>query len=605
MKRTTRFTASSARLLAAACLLLAAGGAHAQDWIEKVDPWVVDTASRDGETEFLVFLAEQADLTAAAGLSTKSAKGWYVFETLSKLAERTQAPVLSDLARAGVEHRSYWVANMIWVRGDMNVVERMARRGDVGRVVANPTVKMDLPHPERTPRVPYPGVGVNIDHTEAPSVFWDNGVFGQGAVIGGQDTGYDWDHPALILSYRGNKTTGGGVIHDYSWHDSIHSGGGVCGANSPEPCDDNGHGTHTMGTMTGYDGGTNWVGMAPGARWIGCRNMDRGNGTPTTYSECFQWFIAPTTVAGTNPDPTMAPDVINNSWSCPPSEGCNDPNVMLTVVNNVRAAGITVVVSAGNAGPSCSSVNTPAAIYDASFTVGATNNFDNIASFSSRGPVTVDGSNRLKPEISAPGVSVRSAARGGGYTNLSGTSMAGPHVAGMAGLLVSAAPCWAGDVDTIEQHMIDSALPRTSGQTCGGIPGSNVPNNTYGYGAMRSELPAATCSGLITLSTTGPWVAGGTADLVASGLTPGEEIIFVTNQVGPGQGVCPPILGGLCTDLREPFQVHGPALANGSGVATKTIQVPNTTSNVYSQAFLPRGANSQSTNLVVVQPTEP
>ncbi len=186
-----------------------------------------------------------------------------------------------------------------------------------------------------------------------------------------------------------------------------------CGSDSPEPCDDFGHGTHTMGTMVGDDGGSNKIGMAPGARWIGCRNMDGGKGTPATYSECYQWFIAPTRIDGSDPNPAMAPDVINNSWGCPPSEGCN-PNSLLIPVQNLVAAGIVTAHSAGNSGSSCSSVSDPAAIYDESFTVGATDSSDNIAGFSSRGPVTVDGSNRPKPDVSAPGDNVRSSVPGKG-----------------------------------------------------------------------------------------------------------------------------------------------------------------------------------------------
>jgi len=131
--------------------------------------------------------------------------------------------------------------------------------------------------------------------------------------------------------------------HNYNWHDAIHENnphtppGNLCGFNSLEPCDDHGHGTHTMGTMVGDDGGANQIGMAPGARWIGCRNMEEGWGTPATYAECYQWFIAPTDLNDQNPDPAMAPHVINNSWACPPSEGCTDPNVLLTVVQNVLA----------------------------------------------------------------------------------------------------------------------------------------------------------------------------------------------------------------------------------------------------------------------------
>ena len=191
------------------------------------------------------------------------------------------------------------------------------------------------------------GIEWNIQKVHAPEV-WAHGFTGQGAVIGGQDTGYQWNHPALVNHYRGNS----GIIvnHNYNWHDAIHSGGGSCGFNLPVPCDDYGHGTHTMGTMVGDDGLGNQIGMAPGARWIGCRNMNVGVGTPATYSECYQWFIAPTDLNNLNPRPDLAPDVINNSWGCPPSEGCTDPNVLLTVVNSVRAAGILTAHSAGNSG---------------------------------------------------------------------------------------------------------------------------------------------------------------------------------------------------------------------------------------------------------------
>jgi uncharacterized repeat protein (TIGR01451 family) len=231
-------------------------------------------------------------------------------------------------------------------------------------------------------------------------------------------------------------------------------------------------------------GATNAVGMAPGAKWIGCRNMDNGDGTPTTYSECYQWFIAPTDVAGNNPDPTMAPHVINNSWGCPVSEGCIDPNVMLTIVNNVRAAGIVTVHSAGNSGSGCSTINTPSAIYDASYTVGSNTSTNAMSGFSSRGPVTIDGSNRLKPDITAPGSSIRSTIRGTGYSTFSGTSMAGPHVAGLVGLLLSMRPDMVGDVDDIEAIINATAVPVNVTQTCGGIPSSTIPNNTFGYGRI-------------------------------------------------------------------------------------------------------------------------
>lgn len=462
-------------------LLVNARQTAASAWTQKVDQWVLDNTANGNETEFLVFLKEQADLSGAAALPTKDEKGQYVYEQLTAVANRTQPAVTAVLDGLEVEYRPFWVANMIWVKGDSAVVQTMAQHNSVAHIYANPTVQMEpMPPLDETELIEQAlTVEWNIALVNANDV-WAAGYTGQGAVIGAQDTGYDWDHPALINKYRG--WNGSSANHNYNWHDAIHSGGGICGANSPQPCDDNGHGTHTAGTMVGDDGGTNQIGMAPGAKWIGCRNMDQGNGTPATYSECYQWFIAPTDLNNNNPDPSMAPHVIGNSWGCPASEGCTDPNVLLTVVQNVRAAGIVTVHSAGNSGSSCSTVNTPAGIYDESYSVGATTSGDTIASFSSRGPVTVDGSNRPKPDISAPGVGVRSSLPNGAYGSLSGTSMASPHVTGLVALLVSIDPSLAGQVDTLETIISQTAVPRFMA-ACGN-DGDDRPNNTYGWGRI-------------------------------------------------------------------------------------------------------------------------
>jgi serine protease AprX len=464
-------------------------------WQSKVDPMVLENAT-DGETEFIVFLKEQADLSGARLLPTKREKGAYVYEQLTRVARETQLPILASLRgeeiRDSVSYRSYWVANMIWVRGKTDLVRQMAQRSDVAHIYANPKMTLDLPSPSPLPdeidrKALSPNtVEWNIQRVKAPQV-WAIGYNGQGVVVGGQDTGYKWDHPALKNTYRG--WDGLTADHNYNWHDAIHSGvGTTCKEDWPEPCDVHGHGTHTMGTIVGDDGFGNQIGMAPGAEWIGCRNMNnQGLGTSITYSECYQWFIAPTDLNDQNPRPDLAPDVINNSWSCPSAEqGCSDVNVLKTVVESVRAAGIVTVHSAGNSGPSCSTVNTPAAIYDASFTVGATDSFDNIVYYSSRGPVTVDGSGRLKPNVTAPGSGIRSSWPGpySDYYTLSGTSMAGPHVAGLVALLLSAQPKLTGNVDEIENLIEQNATPRTISQICGGIPGTERPNNTFGWGLI-------------------------------------------------------------------------------------------------------------------------
>jgi uncharacterized repeat protein (TIGR01451 family) len=467
-------------ILVASSLLLGWTGAAvpaAEDtrWQEKVDPWVFSTASQ-GETEFLVFLKDQADLSAASALQNKKAKGRYVYETLSAMAKTSQQPIRAALEARGVAYQSFWIVNMLWLRGDLGLIQEIAQRTDVSHIYANPQVRLSLPDPEPAAEIlSAEAIEWNILKINANDV-WAAGYTGQGVVVGGQDTGYDWDHPALIHQYRGWDDTR--TSHDYNWFDAT-------GLSPYTPVDPHGHGTHTMGTMVGDDGGSNQIGVAPGARWIGCRNMDSGgNGTPATYIACYEWFVAPTRTDGTDPRPELAPDVINNSWSCPFSEGCTDPNILLSAVENVRAAGILTAHSAGNNGSSCGTVNQPATIYEASFSVGSTTSTDSISSFSSRGPVTVDGSNRLKPQVTAPGSSIRSCIPGSGYSTLSGTSMAAPHVAGLTALLISASPALAGQVEVLETLIEQSALPLYTTQDCGGDTPTSRPNHTYGWGRI-------------------------------------------------------------------------------------------------------------------------
>jgi serine protease AprX len=499
-------------------------------WRLKVHPRVLQEAGA-GPAEFIVFLDEQADLGFASAIPAREARGRAVTDALRRTAAASQEPLIELLVSRGAEHRAFWIANMIWVRGDESTLASIAAVAEVRRIDANPRVSFSLPDSltEESARRSLASIEWNIQKVLAPQV-WALGYDGSGVVIAGQDTGYDWEHEALKGKYRG--WDGATADHDYNWHDAIHTGGGSCGADSPFPCDDHFHGTHTMGTMVGDDGGANQIGMSPGATWIGCRNMDQGAGTPATYAECFEWFVAPTDLNGENPDPSKAPHVINNSWLCPPDEGCS-PDALETVVQNTRAAGIVVVVSAGNSGSSCSSIENPAAIYASSFSVGATDDDDEIAGFSSRGPVTVDGSGRLKPNVSAPGVHVRSSMPGDNYSALNGTSMAGPHVAGLVALLFDARPDLIGQVEEVENLIEASAVRVNSAEECGGIPGTEFPNNTYGHGridALEALLGDADDDGQDNLTDCRPVDSGTWAP-------PAPVVDLALAQAGPAETV--------------------------------------------------------------------
>ncbi len=441
----------------------------------------------ENTAEFLVILAPRTDLSMAARLPSKAEKGAAVRDALWHTAQTSQAGLRAWLDARGVAYRPFYIVNAILVTGDESLARAIAARPDVNRLEANPRIKNDMPAPAQFSLLELThatSIEPGVSYIHAPDV-WAMGFTGQGIVIGGQDTGYDWDHPAIKNQYRGWDGTS--ANHDYNWHDSIHSnthGTNTCGTDSPVPCDDHGHGTHTIGTAVGDDGGSNQIGVAPGAQWIGCRNMDNGVGTPATYLECFEFFLAPYPVGGTPADgnPALAPDLTTNSWACPAEEGC-DWDTLQLAVEAQRAAGIMTVVAAGNEGyGGCSTIADPPAIYDAAYTVGALNTgTDTLAGFSSRGPVTVDGSNRAKPDIAAPGTGTRSSYPGGGYASLSGTSMATPHVAGAVALLWSAVPTLTHNIDATEAYL-NAGAQYIIGNDCG----ANLKtNNMYGHGRLN------------------------------------------------------------------------------------------------------------------------
>lgn len=443
------------------------------------------------KTEVIIqFQDQKLDLSSYKSHWDKNQKGSYIFKALQENTRISQYAVQKWLTDKGISFTSNVLINALLVTLNKSQVYEVINRKEVAFIYDNPEIFV-TPYQRSTENQSLRSASEwGIDKIKAPAV-WAMGITGKGIVIAGQDTGFDWTHPDLVNAYRGNsKET---IKHDYHWFDAIDKSSPLnkdtlnpCGFSIKIPCDDDVHGTHTMGTMVGKNLSGTSIGVAPGATWIGARNMDRGYGNPFSYLACFDWFLAPRDLAGKNPNPLLAPHVINNSWSCPTMEGCLSSHIELfeKAVSLLRKAGIMVVVSAGNDGGSCETMNEIPVTVSGAFSIGATRSNDSIASFSSRGPALIQGKKVIKPDVSAPGVSVKSALPGNRYGLLSGTSMAGPHVAGLAALLFSANASLVGQVDKVEQIIRETSLPLYSSQVCSNISGGSYPNPVYGYGRV-------------------------------------------------------------------------------------------------------------------------
>jgi len=416
-----------------------------------------------------VILRDQADLTPAHSIADRAERLAYVYSTLTQHATETQADLRATLDFLHVEYRPYYLENGLEVRGGPLLRAYLERRPEVDRVLNSPHLRpLPAPLPVTTGDRSAPAEPPwNITSIGAERVWQELGVTGKGIVVGQSDSGVDGNHLALQSGYRGQNGQ-----NDYNWLDPWNG--------TRSPTDFGGHGTHTLGSVLGRGG----VGVAPDAEWFGCVNLARNMGNPALYLNCMQFMLAPYPENGDpfkDGDPRRAADVLNNSWGCPPLEGC-DADALAPAAEALRAAGIFVVASAGNEGPRCASVTDPIAIYGDVFSVGAVDQAGDVALFSSRGPVTVDGSGRVKPDIVAPGVDVLSSLPENTYGLESGTSMAGPHVVGVVALMWSAQPKLIGDIERTEQILIEAARPYTGSQE--GCFTGGKPNDAYGYGVV-------------------------------------------------------------------------------------------------------------------------
>ncbi|MEU5950096.1 S8 family serine peptidase [Micromonospora sp. NPDC047465] len=473
-------------------------------------------ASAPGKAQdFWVTFRHQADLADASRVADWGDRGRAVVTALRKAAHDSQTGTLNMLQARGVAYRSYWISNAVKVNGGTaDLATALAARPEVTQVLAPTIYATPKPIDKTTASATAANLDWGLANINADDV-WASGIDGNGIVVADLDTGVDYRHPALVNQYRGNNHDGT-FTHDYNWFDAS----GRC---TDAPCDGHGHGTHVMGTMVGDDRAGNRIGVAPGATWIAANGCD-----PCTADNLLtagQWLLAPTRSNGSAAEPSKRPNVINNSW------GSMSPSVdpwFDDLAAAWDAAGIFSVWSNGNIGPGCATAGAPGS-RTARYSVGAYDANDTIAPFSSRG-AGQDG--LIKPDISAPGVNVRSAAAGStGYVAMSGTSMAAPHVAGAIALLWSASPSLVGDIPTT-RNLLDLTARDTEDLQCGGTPQDN---NVYGEGrldaaAFLANRQVGTVTGTVTQESGGP-ITG--AQLVLTGGS-SEHPIQRTAQTGPG-----------------------------------------------------------------------
>ena len=466
----------AAAVLAAAMATAGATSANAIEPLAEVDGEVLADLAAGGTAEFIVYLDQRADLAPASTIADRTDRLQFVYDRLTTTADRSQAGLRAMLEARGVEFTPFWISNAVLVNGDRALLDRIAASPEVSHIGPNATVDLVEPVEFTSADDTIQAVEWGVANINADDVWADFGVTGGGIVVANIDTGVQYNHPALVNQYRGNLG-GGSFDHNYNWWDPA----GVC---SPGvPCDNHGHGTHTMGTMVGDDGGSNQVGVAPGAQWMAAKGCESGSCSSSSLLSSGQFVVAPTDTNGNNPDPSKAPHIVNNSWG-----GGGGDTWYADTVNAWVAAGIFPMFSAGNSGPSCGSAGSPGD-YAQSYAVGAYDINNTIASFSSRGPSNVDGG--TKPNVSAPGVSVRSSVPTNGYGNASGTSMASPHASGVVALVWSANSDFIGDINGT-RSVLDGTARDVSDSQCGGTSGNN---NVWGEGRIDALAAVTLATG--------------------------------------------------------------------------------------------------------------
>ncbi len=461
-------------------------------------------AEHSPQVRYIIHLASKADLSRLADMKQRRQA---VVDALRRTAGESQAGMSTYLeaqraSGAVTAFTSYWIFNGLAVTSDLETLLAVAARPEVE--IVRPDRVHHLPPVEKGAEVSSSeSIEWNISKIGADRVWNAYGLRGQGIVVANMDSGVDWVHPALQPKYRGyDPADPTQSRHDYNWFDAT-------GTYPAAPDDGDGHGTHTMGTIVGsLPGGQNQVGVAPEARWIAVKVFDdEGEAYDSWIHEGFQWILAPTDLNGQNPDPTLAPDVCSNSWG--DTDG-SDTSFWEDVLA-WRAAGIFPVFAVGNKYQDSLAAHAPGT-FPHTFAVGATDSSDVVTSWSCRGPSPW---NEIKPEITAPGANVRSTFPGNQYAELGGTSMATPHVAGVAALLYQAQRQYAALGALDRAALTITATEQIITRTAHPLPdASSVPNNDYGWGridayqAVGSVAQGGSFWGRVTDTATGQGISG-------------------------------------------------------------------------------------------------
>ena len=501
----------------AVLVALVAGGAQAGVLTPGLQDQIRDM-SDDEMIKVLVVMADQADIKSLDwqlhhAKATLAERHEIVLDTLQGQAKTSQADLLADLdaAKAGggvAGYTSHWLVNGIVVKATVAAVRDLAARPDVERVEADLQVELIQPIPSQK-ELPADkadrGIGMTpgVQALNAPQVWDELGIDGTGVIVGVLDTGVDGSHPALASRWQGLFTTPA-----ESWLDAAGLG------DTDFPVDQHYHGTHVMGTITGL-AADDTIGVAPGAHWIATNviNMSSGTAFDNAVITSLEFMADPDGDPLTTDD---LPAVVQNSWGV--NEGFTGyydcDSRWWDAIDNCEAAGVCLTWSAGNEGSGSGTLRSPAdraASPTNCFSVGSTIATApyTISDFSSRGPSGCGGEFAMKPEVCAPGSDIYSAEPGGGYQYLSGTSMAGPHVAGVVALMRASNPNV--DVITVKEVLMATAVDL----------GDAGEDNTYGHGfvdAYQAVLAVmggiGSIDGTITDSVTGLPIAGAVVNKV-------------------------------------------------------------------------------------------